>query len=834
MTTTHVCLKTYYARDRTGELRPITTKTYIVKDLKHDLLSGKMLNKAGYRIILDEDPEESGIFAVNDGKICKSKSFPFMESLTNLYYIKTEPICLRQFGKVSGYELWHRRLGHCTNRNIRETITHSTGLEDLRSRTFDEHTKCPSCMIGKSTLEDLPKLKDRAKEPLHQVNMDIFSSSVQSIEGHNYAVVLVDCNTGYRWLYGMKLKSDMLKVVKKWYSDIADLRQKHKLLVVMRDNAGENKSQEVVDFFESMGVKNYYSTSHEQWQNGLPESAINSVMMLSRTIMVESGLGGRFWFKSACVGCQARNVTYKARIGTTPWKAMHGEKKDVSRFRAFGCRAWVHLNSERRDKGKHTARAIEAIHLGFEPNTSAYSFFIPERNTLMSSNQAQFDETEFPFRNKEMIEKYQSDQSTDILFRTESDVKWIPYNPLHISNYTRVHFDPASDLMVMRVNTETNSFTRVTQLKWIQDKLALANTVIEEQTAYFAGISHRTLKGLPKSVDPDRPPKNYKDAMSREDKQDWAEAYDKEYRGFMERKAFKVVRPEKGIKIHDTLTRLEYKEDNGTFLKRKVRLCARGDQQVEGESFTSSDLYAPTLKAPEARLLAAIAAEHGCPLLKTDTRQAFLYGEMEEGEKVYIRPPDWWPEPIPEGHVLLLLKSMYGTKQAARRWHIRISDWMEQNGYPAVNSEKTIFMKRQGSDFIMHGLFVDDMMHVPTCDKLRDEFLTLYQKDFEITGGGLMETFLGMEVEQPGKVIKLHLDSYIQEVLKDYKEYIKKSLRPKRVPMSPGLVLDNEDCPDLPDPRKQKYYRSFVAKLQFAASWIRFDIAFSVSSLARF
>ncbi len=45
--------------------------------------------------------------------------------------------------------------------------------------------------------------------------------------------------------------------------------------------------------------------------------------------------------------------------------------------------------------------------------------------------------------------------------------------------------------------------------------------------------------------------------MSREDKQDWAEAYDKEYCRFMERKAFKVVRPEKGIKIHDTLTRHE-------------------------------------------------------------------------------------------------------------------------------------------------------------------------------------------------------------------------------------------------------------------------------------
>ena len=64
--------------------------------------------------------------------------------------------------------------------------------------------------------------------------------------------------------------------------------------------------------------------------------------------------------------------------------------------------------------------------------------------------------------------------------------------------------------------------------------------------------------------------------------------------------------------------------------------------------------------------------------------------------------------------------------------------------------------------------------------------MRLYQKDFEITGGGLMETFLGMEVEQPGKVIRLHLDTYVQQVLAEYKEYIKKSLRPKRVPMTPG------------------------------------------------
>jgi hypothetical protein len=35
----------------------------------------------------------------------------------------------------------------------------------------------------------------------------------------------------------------------------------------MGDNASENKSQDAVEFFQSIGVKNYYNNSHEQWQN---------------------------------------------------------------------------------------------------------------------------------------------------------------------------------------------------------------------------------------------------------------------------------------------------------------------------------------------------------------------------------------------------------------------------------------------------------------------------------------------------------------------------------------------------------------------------------------
>ena len=67
--------------------------------------------------------------------------------------------------------------------------------------------------------------------------------------------------------------------------------------------------------------------------------------------------------------------------------------------------------------------------------------------------------------------------------------------------------------------------------------------------------------------------------------------------------------------------------------------------------------------------MTAIAAEHRCNIYKTNTKQAFLYGDLEEDGPIYIKPPACWSEPVPGGHVLQLLKTTYGTVQAACRWN---------------------------------------------------------------------------------------------------------------------------------------------------------------------
>jgi hypothetical protein len=49
-----------------------------------------------------------------------------------------------------------------------------------------------------------------------------------------------------------------------------------------------------------------------------------------------------------------------------------------------------------------------------------------------------------------------------------------------------------------------------------------------------------------------------------------------------------------------------------------------------------------------------------------DVKGAFLHGEFEDGEIIHMKVPQGFEKHFPEGSVLLLLKCLYGLKQAAK------------------------------------------------------------------------------------------------------------------------------------------------------------------------
>jgi hypothetical protein len=59
------------------------------------------------------------------------------------------------------------------------------------------------------------------------------------------------------------------------------------------------------------------------------------------------------------------------------------------------------------------------------------------------------------------------------------------------------------------------------------------------------------------------------------------------------------------------------------------------------------------------------------------------------------------------------------------------------------------------------------MMQIATNNKVKNEVMAKYSKNFNIPGGGFMKALVSMDIKQSNRSIKLCLDHYIREMLNE-------------------------------------------------------------------
>ena len=73
-----------------------------MKSVNQDLLSGKACNKIGIRIILDADPDISGLYPLDKDKQPRLEdSIPFISEPTDLFLLKIEELDWRKFHEMN-------------------------------------------------------------------------------------------------------------------------------------------------------------------------------------------------------------------------------------------------------------------------------------------------------------------------------------------------------------------------------------------------------------------------------------------------------------------------------------------------------------------------------------------------------------------------------------------------------------------------------------------------------------------------------------------------------------------------------------------------------------
>ncbi|PKI76919.1 hypothetical protein CRG98_002706 [Punica granatum] len=91
-----------------------------------------------------------------------------------------------------------------------------------------------------------------------------------------------------------------------------------------------------------------------------------------------------------------------------------------------------------------------------------------------------------------------------------------------------------------------------------------------------------------------------------------------------------------------------------------------------------------------------------------DVKTTFLNGKLLDD--MYMTQPEGFVDPQSAGKICKLRGSIYGLKQASRRWNLHFDDAIKQFGFIKNEDEPCVYKKVSGSVVIFLMLYVDDIL----------------------------------------------------------------------------------------------------------------------------
>jgi hypothetical protein len=117
-----------------------------------------------------------------------------------------------------------------------------------------------------------------------------------------------------------------------------------------------------------------------------------------------------------------------------------------------------------------------------------------------------------------------------------------------------------------------------------------------------------------------------------------------------------------GTKIIDSVWAMKKKSND--------MLCgqmnARGFKQVKGQHYNSMTISSLVTNSATIRIVLRLMIMASMLAHVVDVKGAFLHGEFEDGEIIHMKISQGFEKHFPEESVLLLLKCLYGRKQAVK------------------------------------------------------------------------------------------------------------------------------------------------------------------------
>lgn len=264
----------------------------------------------------------------------------------------------------------------------------------------------------------------------------------------------------------------------------------------------------------------------------------------------------------------------------------------------------------------------------------------------------------------------------------------------------------------------------------------------------------------------------------------WKEAIDAEIRTLIKADTWELVpRPADANVIGSKFVLRIKLKAGGAIDKFKARLVAQGFTQVEGVDYFLT--FAPVAKLASLRIILAIAARNDWDVQVFDFHAAFLNGEFDDNEELYMEQPPDHEFANRRDYVLRLRKTIYGLKQSSRKWYEKLTASLATLGFAPLATDYAVFRLISGADIIILAIHVDDCTITGSSPLLIDSIQTRIGELFQITRLGDISWLLGMEItrDRARRTLSINQTSYIDSLMQRFgMENAKPTAVPRTLP----------------------------------------------------
>ncbi|GAU31303.1 hypothetical protein TSUD_315120 [Trifolium subterraneum] len=686
----------------------VISNVYYLPGLNTNFLSVGQLQQRNVTIIFKDD-------------ICRAyhdeKGLIFSTQMsTNRMYILTTsvivPMCL-QISKEDKNQLWHNRYGHISMQrlkllNSKDMVKGLPALEEM-----DE--KCTDCLIGKQQREAIPKqAKWRATTKLQLIHSDICEPiNPCSNGGKRYFLTFTDDFSRKTWVYVLKEKSEAFDIFKN-FKALIEVESGCLIQALRTDRGGEFTSNAFNEFCNSKDIKRQLTTAYTPQQNGVSERKNRTLLNIVRSMLASKNVPKNFWPEALKWATYVMNRSPTTSVkDLTPEEAWSGVKPSVLHFRVFGCLAYVHVPENQRKKLDN--RSIKCVLLGLSDESKAYKLYVPVEKEIMISKDVVFDEAKgWDWENRETRKSNNTD--FDLLDETSAE-----------------EITPATCEVATPINEEITdgNGTGTEHQDTSSEEIVVSDTSSDDNN----------------ELDPE----SYDEASK---SKKWRQAIDVEIEAIEANNTWELTdlpNEAKSIRVK-WVYKTKYNE-NGQADKYKARFVVKGYSQKYGIDY--NEVFAPVARWETIRTVLALAASKGWCVYQLDVKSAFLHGDLEED--IYVEQPLGYQQGN-KNKVYELRKALYGLRQAPRAWYSKIEAYFLCEGFKKCPIENTLFVKHDDQNTLIVSVYVDDLIVTGNNMNLINEFKMSMKKQFAMSDLGKMKFFLGVEVIQTDKGIKLVKD----------------------------------------------------------------------------